>query len=296
MKYFVCLSGKGIFKKLNQFLSIFNSKLKYNYSIERSIQKEVFELFFKKLRPLDSSYQLIRVGSGNDGGYLIPNDLDGIKYCISPGVGKTINFERDLLERFNIKSFLADPTVERPNNLKAGIDFESIGISYVRDILEIKTMESQELKLSKMYTLKEFMSLKVPDTESDLILQMDIENAEYLALLSSSLETLSRFRIMIVEFHSIPKIFNEIYFEQVVAPLFNKLNAIFYIAHVHANNVAKPIKFFNYEIPHSLEITFHNRGRINSEEEPKFKAIRNELDSPCDPTKPEVFLDLDLFS
>jgi|694.fasta_scaffold40554_4 hypothetical protein len=296
MNFLIFLSGKGIFKKLNQLLSVFNSKFEYNYSIERSVHKEAFELFFKDLRPLSTSYQLIRVGSYNDGGYLIPNDLEGIKYCISPGVGKTINFEADLLERFNIQSFLADPTVERPDNLKAGIDFESMGISYVQDFQEIKAMESQELKLSNMCTLKDFMSFKIPDTEADLILQMDIENAEYLALLSSSIKTLSRFRIMIIEFHSIPKIFNEIYFEQVVSPLFKKLNRIFYPAHVHANNVAKPLKFFKYKIPHSLEITFHNRSRVSSRNEPVFKPIRDELDSPCDPTKPEVFLDLNLFS
>ncbi|MEI6399670.1 MAG: hypothetical protein WCO71_12950, partial [Pseudomonadota bacterium] len=31
-----------------------------------------------KLCPVATKYELIRIGSQNDGGYLLPNDLDGI--------------------------------------------------------------------------------------------------------------------------------------------------------------------------------------------------------------------------
>ena len=42
-----------------------------------------------------------------NGGYLVPNCLDDIKFCFSAGVDDKISFENDLYNR-NIKSFLAD--------------------------------------------------------------------------------------------------------------------------------------------------------------------------------------------
>lgn len=57
------------------------------------------EDFFKMFRPYDLGYELIRIGSENDGGYLVPNILDEINTCISPGVGHTNSFEKDLKKR-----------------------------------------------------------------------------------------------------------------------------------------------------------------------------------------------------
>src|SRR5260370_39951067 len=67
----------------------------------------------KKLRPLDCGKNLIRIGGQGDGGYLIPDDLDGIEYCFSPGVNTTSDFEDELAGR-GIKSFLADYSVDGP--------------------------------------------------------------------------------------------------------------------------------------------------------------------------------------
>jgi hypothetical protein len=61
----------------------------------------------EKLAPHESDKQLIRIGGEDDGGYLVPDDLQGIEYCFSPGVGKTSKFEKDLSNR-GIHSFLAD--------------------------------------------------------------------------------------------------------------------------------------------------------------------------------------------
>ena len=67
----------------------------------------------KKLRPMDCGIELVRLGGAGDGGYLVPNDLDGIAYCFSPGVDKISNFENDLANR-GINSFLADYSVDLP--------------------------------------------------------------------------------------------------------------------------------------------------------------------------------------
>src|SRR5882672_12776193 len=60
-----------------------------------------------KVRPQNCGKDLIRIGSDRDGGYLLPDDLEGIQYCFSPGVGASADFENHLA-LLNIKSFLAD--------------------------------------------------------------------------------------------------------------------------------------------------------------------------------------------
>src|SRR6202167_2755465 len=64
-----------------------------------------------RLRPLHCGKDLIRIGGDADGGYLLPDDLDGIEYCFSPGVGTLSGFETHLAD-FHIKSFLADYSVD----------------------------------------------------------------------------------------------------------------------------------------------------------------------------------------
>ena len=51
-------------------------------------------LNFEKYQSFQTN--LIRVGSKNDGGYLVPDDLKNINACFSPGVDLNVSFETDL--------------------------------------------------------------------------------------------------------------------------------------------------------------------------------------------------------
>jgi hypothetical protein len=59
----------------------------------------------KTLRPMDCGKDLIRIGGTGDGGYLVPDDLEGIEYCFSPGVSTTVDFETHLAA-LNIKQII----------------------------------------------------------------------------------------------------------------------------------------------------------------------------------------------
>ena len=50
------------------------------------------------------------------------------------------------------------------------------------------------------------------DSTPSLLLQMDIEGAEYETLLAASPSLLGKFRIMIIEFHWLPQLWNEPFF------------------------------------------------------------------------------------
>ena len=52
--------------------------------------------FFSLIKPVKTEFDLIRIGSDSDAGYLIPNDLIGINTCFSPGVSQEAFFENDL--------------------------------------------------------------------------------------------------------------------------------------------------------------------------------------------------------
>ena len=59
------------------------------------------------LRPHPSPFRFLRIGDDSDGGYLVPDDLDEITGCVSPGVGQTFSFE-DSMSSFGIQSLSID--------------------------------------------------------------------------------------------------------------------------------------------------------------------------------------------
>ena len=63
---------------------------------------------------------LVRIGPTDDGGYLLPDVLDGIEACFSPGVGTCSDFELACAER-GMQVFLADATVDGPAADEGGV-------------------------------------------------------------------------------------------------------------------------------------------------------------------------------
>ena len=97
--------------------------LTFGIGIYRSVHKKDLYELISKFRPYNLGYELIRVGSKHDGGYLVPNILDKIDYCISPGVDNTVFFEKQLLNNYKIKSYLLDHTVQEDQNFLKNFDF-----------------------------------------------------------------------------------------------------------------------------------------------------------------------------
>ena len=72
-------------------------------------------------RPVDVIAELTAIFG--DGGYLLPDDLNGIEVCFSPGVGKISKFENELAGR-GIRCFLADFSVDEPGDLDPMCTFD----------------------------------------------------------------------------------------------------------------------------------------------------------------------------
>lgn len=212
-------------------------------------QLKMFNLL-NKLRPVKTEFNLIRVGSENDGGYLLPDDLNSIKACFSPGVDTNASFEKDLLQNFQIESHLADLSVDAPpNELKPK--------SFIKKFLGGFNTEHH-------ITLESWVNCMEPDLrenlESDLILQMDIEGAEYETLLTSPDTLLRRFRIIVLEIHYVES-WGDPQFHKMVSLFFDKLLNSFNVVHVHPNNCCGLVHFGKLVAPRVFEITLLRKDR-----------------------------------
>ena len=201
----------------------------------------------RKLRPLDCGFELIRVGGDGDGGYLIPNDLEGIEYCFSPGVSAVADFENQLAD-LRIKSFLADYSVARPPVMRPEFVFDKKFLG-AADRDPYLTMASWKEKY-------------LSDYSCDLLLQMDIEGFEYEVILNTPDALLNQFRIMVIEFHDLEKLFDP-FGLRVLSSCFEKLMQFFYVVHLHPNNYYRSVRRGGVEIPRLMEVTFLNKKRVS---------------------------------
>ena len=89
-----------IYKLKLKIINILNLIFGYlNLHIDSTVSKNNISNLIDLMKVKDLGHNLIRVGSDHDGGYLIPNILDQIESCFSPGVGKIYEFEKQLGEK-----------------------------------------------------------------------------------------------------------------------------------------------------------------------------------------------------
>lgn len=87
--------------------------LSMGLSAVRHTELDKVRALLASLSPEDCGKELIRIGGDTDGGYLIPDGLEGLEYRFSPGVSTVADFENHLADR-GINSFLADYSVVAP--------------------------------------------------------------------------------------------------------------------------------------------------------------------------------------
>lgn len=195
-------------------------------------------------RPWKAGPALIRLGAPGDGGYLVPDDLDGIVACFSPGVSTVADFEADLAAR-GIDCHLADGSVDGPPFDHPRFRFE-------------KTFLGSEDDTTRM-RLASWVRRNAPP-QGDLLLQMDIEGAEYDVLLDTPSEILRRFRIIVIEFHDLEMLFTRPGFALVRLCL-QRLLRDFVVVHLHPNNCAGVARKAPFTVPSVMEFTFLRRDR-----------------------------------
>jgi hypothetical protein len=249
----------------NLFYRIVNplaSRLELNITIGAVSDTEVIA-FLKKLHPINPRIDLIRVGPKKDGGYLLPDDLDGISACFSPGVDVESRFELELAEK-GMEIFMADYSIDNPS-----IDHPSFHFTK-------KFLGADDL--GNFMTMDTWANLNLlQDDKSDLMLQMDIEGYEYETILSLSRPLLDRYRVIVIEFHNLDRILDRYFFNQ-LNRVFEKLLSHHSVVHLHPNNNGKSLNINGIEIPPFMEITLLRNDRFLSSD--YFLDYPHSLDEP----------------
>ena len=216
------------------------------------VPKDKLEEFFSDFRKNYVPTQLVRIGGEGDGGYLMPDLLDEVKYCFSPGVDCIAGFEGEISKTYGIKSFMADASV-------SSAPFEDENFVFIKKFLGSKTE-------GNFTTLGDWMHDSVGSEQAGMILQMDIEGGEYDVLVLEDAETLAKFSVMLIEFHGLENMFEE-HFLQMLSGIFQKLDKNFSISHVHPNNCCGTASLRGFAIPRVIEVTFVRNDVLN-----KFKS------------------------
>lgn len=233
------------------------------YWIEKLNSKSELESFLTQFRKHYISCDLIRVGGDGDGGYLLPDVFDEIDYCFSPGVAETANFEKELSERFKIKSFMADASVEEAPLSDSNFEF----------IPKFLGAHSRD----NFITLSDWLIQSNLDKDTNLLLQMDIEGGEYDVLIYEDAYTLASFSSMVIEFHNLQKLF-ERDFLMMVSAVFQKIYKNFKICHVHPNNCCGIASLDGIEIPRVIEVTFLRNDLVDRFSNKKPLTLPHPLD------------------
>lgn len=226
----------------------------------------------ESLWPVRTRHDLIRLGAASDGGYLVPDDLDGVTACFSPGVDDRASFELDLAAR-GIRSLLIDASVSA-----CPVD---------HPLLAFEPLYLDAYSAGNRTSLADWMARSVSPDENDLILQMDIEGYEYAALLSLPEDQLKRFRIMVLELHNVEFLFTVpglCLFES----LFGRLAQHFHIVHAHPNNASRVYRYKDAATCGLMELTLLRKDRGDALG--PATAIPHPLDARCVDHTPELTL------
>ena len=145
---------------------------KNGFLLKRATKARDLDALISKLTPWDCGIQLIRIGGDGDGGYILPDDMEGVVACFSPGVSDSAVFEEDLIQRYQIESHLADYSVDGPPN-------SFTPKSFLKKFVGTYNSETY-------ITISDWVNKHTKGLEShDYLLQMDIEGDEYQAIIAT---------------------------------------------------------------------------------------------------------------
>jgi len=266
-----------IFYKMGFFL--WRLRLSFSFTSQHTSSDEL-RRFLKRIKLKSSEHELCRLGPIDDGGYIVPNDFEGVVANFSPGVGPVVGFEVELA-KMGIESYMIDASVGGPpvSNSKFHFEKKYLGAH----------SHGNFISLSDWVTAYESTHL----AQGDYILSMDIEGAEYDVLANLDERILAKFRIVVVEFHNLHQVYQAVFYQQLVL-IFDKLLLQYDIVNMHANNNAPIVKYKNIKIPPVIEFTFLRKDRIKGISravKPNLKLNAKNNKSLPDVTLPAIWYD-----
>lgn len=236
-----------------------------------SAQTEVLSII-QRLKPYASELRKVRVGSLADGGYVLPDDLEGISAVLSIGIGEEVSFDVHFA-RAGVPVYQYDPTVECPPIDHANFQFHKIAWA--------PQDSASEATLASMIQRHDLAGTH------DAILKFDTEGAEWACMRDLSPDLLKHFRIIACELHGFNSLHNPEFMQQVRQTL-NVLTQHHTVVHLHANNCCGISLVEGVPVPAVVELTLlrNDRGAFC----PNLEPIPGPLDFPNMTDRPDLVL------
>ena len=252
-------------RQVNAFIAVGAYKFQL---IDTISAKDFISRFLQAIHPYDAvGIQKIRLGPYEDGGYvMLDPGRSGIAYSL--GISTYAPWDMEMAERgFIVHQYdasIANTPTPHPN-----IIFHPYFIMDSTCLPDNARRLSQELDANG------------DGDEKDIILQMDVEGAEWEIFTAMDEITLKKFRQIIVEFHDLE-------FDMKKLAILEKLCVTHTPVHFHYNNYRKTLQCINKFIyhPHVFEISY-----VRNEDytlRPCNNYFPTPLDAPNAQNKPDI--------
>jgi Methyltransferase FkbM domain len=219
-----------------------------------------------------AGFEKIRLGSRFDGGYVMIDDFRDIKLALSFGIESNASWDLEIAER-GVPVWQYDHTVDAGPVAHPLIRFNK---------LKIAAQPEDEAR-----TVRQILAEGKVSKPGSVILKIDIENDEWDVFDACADTDLACFSQILVEFHSFSRAVDRNWLDRAKRVL-EKLNKIFAVVHVHANNWTGLSNVSNVYLPETLEISFANRTRYDLE--PSGEVFPTAIDQPNNPLLPDLYL------
>ncbi len=190
-----------------------------------------------------------RIGRSGDGGYVLLTQPFLPPVVYSFGVGDEISFEYDLAQR-GCKGYLFDHTVN-------GLPYEHLSLSFTKAGVGVS-----DDPLGPLVTIEDCLYKNGDGCKDNLLLKMDVEGNEYGVLSAASDDSLKSFSQIALEVHWLHRL-DEFAFCKTFIEVFERLNKLFTLCHVHANNCAPLIFVEGLPCADVLELTYVRKDLVN---------------------------------
>lgn len=173
------------------------------------------------LTPYDIDRPKVRIGPKGDGGYVFVDILEPSQSILSYGIGGESRFDQEMALRGH-KVHMFDHTIP-------GVRITHPNMNFYREGVAGSSKASESL-----FSIEDHLR-RYQIGGDDMILKMDVEGAEWEAIGHSSSQTLRRFSQIVIEIHELDKLLDQA-FREMFNRFCRKLNSLFTLFHVHANN------------------------------------------------------------
>lgn len=237
--------------------------------------KQYIQSLLQNLRPYDfSNNERLRLGSEYDGGYvLLDKGLEDVEVIYSYGVGTNSDFELIFCESYKAIARLYDHTVDEAPLKKDFFHFSKEGVG--------------PAQTSNCNTIENHIKGN-GDSDKQLLLKMDVEGAEWDILFHTPGSVLNLFNQIAIEVHGLG---TDLTIAQINKKnkVLQKINNLFYLFHVHANNYLPLYYIGGFKVPDVLELTYINKKYFDHAEYSKI-TFPTEIDRPNNSARKDIKL------